>query len=863
MALHSITEAVGTGSPQIVAVPPYLTRDHITVYVDFVPTTGFEWVTDQTIRLTAPLNRAIKVVRRTSPGTRLTDYQDGQGLPAGVLDVDSLQAFYMAQEAYDLALLQGSVGNIPAGTELTTGQILGLLNGQLTLSQFALSLRDKIDLIDADASVIGSPAWRVAQEAAIRAGADAATYGAAVAAVNSEATNRSAAIAVETAARIAGDTALATQVTTVAASAAGNTAAIQSEATARASGDSALASDIDTLVAYVDGLAAGGGGSSALADRVAAVEVAASALASRTGLVEAQYTVKVQARADGKRAIAGIGLNSTATASGPSQSEIILLADKLQFVPSLADVDATPFPLFTAGLVNGANTFVLSSGRIGDQVIQARMVVDGAIETRHLKVTGDTPELVPDPATQDPLQWSPAAPIVSDPEAPKGKAIEASTARLDILTASYIPIRADKTYAVSMDLKNVSGTATAYCVVAFYDAAFNLISGSSSPSGWTPGTFHYFGLAGDQPGSTFQTYTAKFGPGETRTAPAGAAYVRVGALMRFSGTGVQRLTAVRLREAVDFSVIVTGGIKADNIDARGLVIRDAAGNIIFGAGQNLDVSRVAGLGALATQSTATWAQLSDQPAGIYNSNISIAANGALSGAGGGQVTYGGLGGKAMGLIDQITGANIATYMQAAVIGSAYIANTLQSDNYVAGTSGWFIRKSDGYAEFGNVYVRGNVQATSLNGNIVATGNINTNAVSNVVGASTAAAVAYTTTETSVQSVTINTAGGAVSIAAGAYLVLTNSGGSPAGAIARTTMLLYRAGVLIATFEGPDGGTGPGSVTRNIATLPPVTDSPGSGSFTYELRLRVTTVLGSPVATGSATRRALVITELKR
>jgi hypothetical protein len=36
--------------------------------------------------------------------------------------------------------------------------------------------------------------------------------------------------------------------------------------------------------------------------------------------------------------------------------------------------------------------------------------------------------------------------------------------------------------------------------------------------------------------------------------------------------------------------VVTNGITADKIDSRGLTIRDLAGNVIFGVGQNLDVS---------------------------------------------------------------------------------------------------------------------------------------------------------------------------------------------------------------------------------------------------------------------------------
>jgi hypothetical protein len=74
------------------------------------------------------------------------------------------------------------------------------------------------------------------------------------------------------------------------------------------------------------------------------------------------------------------------------------------------------------------------------------------------------------------------------------------------------------------------------------------------------------------------------------------------------------------------SVITLNGqvVVPSNIDTRGLTIKDASGNVIFGSGTNLDYSRI----------TAS--------SGWLNSNISIASNGTLSGAGGGTVTATGI-----------------------------------------------------------------------------------------------------------------------------------------------------------------------------------------------------------------------------
>jgi hypothetical protein len=74
------------------------------------------------------------------------------------------------------------------------------------------------------------------------------------------------------------------------------------------------------------------------------------------------------------------------------------------------------------------------------------------------------------------------------------------------------------------------------------------------------------------------------------------------------------------------SVITLNGqvVVPSNIDTRNLTIKDSAGNVIFGSGTNLDYSRI----------TAS--------SGWLNSNISIASNGSLSGAGGGTVTAAGI-----------------------------------------------------------------------------------------------------------------------------------------------------------------------------------------------------------------------------
>ncbi|MEC4750056.1 hypothetical protein [Methylomicrobium sp. Wu6] len=119
---------------------------------------------------------------------------------------------------------------------------------------------------------------------------------------------------------------------------------------------------------------------------------------------------------------------------------------------------------------------------------------------------------------------------------------------------------------------------------------------------------------------------------------------------------------------IDGNLLVSGSVSAAKINANGLSIRDPSGNIILNAG---GMSNVLDWAALASRpgnlSALTGAE------NIKNNLISINSAGVLSGAGGGSVTYAGLGGKSMGQIDQLTSFNISTYIASAAIGSLQVA----------------------------------------------------------------------------------------------------------------------------------------------------------------------------------------------
>ena len=111
---------------------------------------------------------------------------------------------------------------------------------------------------------------------------------------------------------------------------------------------------------------------------------------------------------------------------------------------------------------------------------------------------------------------------------------------------------------------------------------------------------------------------------------------------------------------------IRGQLTASQVDTRNLTIKDANGNILFGAGTNLNFANI-------TPAT-----------GWLNSNITLSSNGTLSGAGGGSVSLGGLGAGALAYINSITSGNVSTYISGAAIGSAQIG-VLSAGNIGAGT----------------------------------------------------------------------------------------------------------------------------------------------------------------------------------
>lgn len=120
------------------------------------------------------------------------------------------------------------------------------------------------------------------------------------------------------------------------------------------------------------------------------------------------------------------------------------------------------------------------------------------------------------------------------------------------------------------------------------------------------------------------------------------------------------------------STSIRGLLTASQIDARGLSIKDAAGNIILAAGTALSTSNITGLGSLATQSSVGYSSITGAkpPSDADKTSSNVAAS----------VT----GQTAFATLSQINSSNISTYIagaaiQTAQIGNAAITNALIGD----------------------------------------------------------------------------------------------------------------------------------------------------------------------------------------
>jgi hypothetical protein len=223
-----------------------------------------------------------------------------------------------------------AVDGMVATTATDPALVLASLTGQITESQLYQDLASRIDLIDGPDTLQNSVAARLAAEAAARAQA-----------ITNVAQTNAAAITTETQARTSADSALANQVTSIAATFSGSAASIVAEQSARANADGAFANQLVSLSGATGVNAAGlyfeqlirTSSDSAAAERIASLF--ASTGANTAGLAFEQFTrTTVDQSTAGQLSVLSVvsGLNAASikTEEGIRSSATESVANQLQ-----------------------------------------------------------------------------------------------------------------------------------------------------------------------------------------------------------------------------------------------------------------------------------------------------------------------------------------------------------------------------------------------------------------------------------------------------------------------------------------------------------------------------------------------------
>lgn len=105
MAL-SYNEYTANGTDVSFVSKPYLKEEHlvVTVGTEVQPSSAYTVTrTNVTFNTAPPVGSRVRIARKTSQDTRLTNYEDAALLTADAMDDDANQMFYVAQEALDTA----------------------------------------------------------------------------------------------------------------------------------------------------------------------------------------------------------------------------------------------------------------------------------------------------------------------------------------------------------------------------------------------------------------------------------------------------------------------------------------------------------------------------------------------------------------------------------------------------------------------------------------------------------------------------------------------------------------------------------------------------------------------------------------
>jgi hypothetical protein len=238
--------------------------------------------------------------------------------------------------------------------------------------------------------------------------------------------------------------------------------------------------------------------------------------------------------------------------------------------------------------------------------------------------------------------------------------------------------------------------------------------------------------------------------------------------------------------------IAANTVTATNINSNNLTIKDAYGNVLFGAGTNLNYANIVA------------------SSGWLNSNVTLnESTGVISlgGAGSGSVT-------AVTTNNQISSANISTYIAGAAIGTAYIGNAAITNALIANAA--ITNAKIGTAEVGTLTIAGNAVTIPA------------------ATSSSSSSNSLTHTYTSVGSPVIVNFG--LVYFPGTY---TTGGGGSATYTYSVTITLTRNGTTLFSYTFAGGNQVPVDIF-GVPIVPPQSfsipylDTPSSGSVSYVL-----------------------------
>jgi len=330
----------------------------------------------------------------------------------------------------------------------------------------------------------------------------------------------------------------------------------------------------------------------------------------------------------------------------------------------------------------------ITAGMIQAGAIGADEIAANEITARHLKITNLGMALNKNPTTDDLQAWFANADQSANVDAYAEWSVAANTtANTGTTTLQYsgttsrqlftekMPLDQNKVYRISLNARQ-EGSGTNYLTVVFYDSSNTAISGGTS--GWSTGTYHYWGRVNQAFPTTWTPYTVTFGKSQSYTVPSNAKWFAIGCLTNYSGTAGTTINFnnYRVEEVLGGELIVDGGITAAKINVSYLSAINANVGAITAGTIALDTTGWIRSGATGYGSgTGIWLGKDASTSKLYigSSTKHIKWDGS----------------------------------------NMNIAGTIQSTNYSANTAGWRILDS-GTAEFNNVTVRGDGYFTDGN-----------------------------------------------------------------------------------------------------------------------------------------------------